>query len=174
MGRKLPERKDFLKGKTFWKERLSERKDFLVYLEVNSKQISVPPQYMQVLSILRWMKNETKQTNTHTRQPHAPNLLQWIANVLNAGNGADGSKILNRAPCRKELNALVMFRKLPNVCHARSPFSHINKCYFWPKHRLRLEHHSTQWLNTIIEQKSVFLILNLAVFRPPFPHFLRQ
>ena len=122
---------------------------------------------MQVLSILRWMKNETKQTNTHTRQPHAPNLLQWIANVLNAGNGADGSKILNRAPCRKELSALVMFRKLLNVCHARSPFSHINKCYFWPKHRLRLEHHSTQWLNTITEQKSVFLILDLAVFVPP-------
>ena len=129
---------------------------------------------MQVLSFLRWMKkNKTnKHTHTHTRKPHAPNLLQWIANVLNAGNGAGGSKILNRAPCRKELNALVMIRKLPNVCHARSPFSHINKCYFWPKHRLRLELHSTQWLNTIIEQKFVFLKLDWAVFRPPFPHFL--
>lgn len=65
----------------------------------------------------------------------------------------------------------LLYAKSLNVCRVRYGFgfhpSAIDKCYFWPKHRLRLEHHTTQWLNTIIEQKSVFLKLDWAVCRPP-------
>ena len=156
MGGMLREREDFklscLSGGKHLSDFCSSSKASIIMIGLQSYSICKLCSFSDLLELwLKW-KKQNKHTHTHTRT-HLNHTPRICFNELQTFETAQVA-----VKCRIEQNAeLSTHHKLWLIMQSYSMFvtqdhpSAINKYYSWPKHRLRLEHHSSQWLNTITE-----------------------